>query len=121
MSHAVIALLLLRLQARCGAWVPVADLCGHLALSRPVVVSHLLALQASGDALLRNDARGLVDAAAAPGPRADDDAEPNTGPASADRPLGAPGVPGADFAAVYGPYIAPAGHCRPRSKTCAAA
>jgi Mn-dependent DtxR family transcriptional regulator len=37
MSTAVNALILLRLDARKGLWVGVADLCNHLGITRPVV------------------------------------------------------------------------------------
>ncbi|MBE2242456.1 MAG: hypothetical protein IAE86_06860 [Burkholderiaceae bacterium] len=63
MSQAITALLLLRLEARRGEWVPVADLGAHLALHEQVVRAHLVAMESAGKALLRRGGGGVVQAA----------------------------------------------------------
>lgn len=113
MSQAVVALLLLRLEARRGEWVPTADLAGHLALHETVVRAHLLTMESSGTALLRRAGGGAVHAASAPAPR---DA---AGPPPKSRPVGAAGAakhlpphPAADRA-VDTPSIAPNARFQP--------
>lgn len=97
MSMAVTALLLLRLEARRGEWVAVAELSAHLALVDTVVRAHLLAMESCGTALLRRNAGGMVQAASAP---------PKTGHAD---PLPPPTYPPTHLERIERPCGAPAG------------
>lgn len=63
MSLAVTALLLLRLEARRGQWVPVALLCEHLGLHGGVVREHLESMAAGGTVVLQHDPGSVVRAA----------------------------------------------------------
>ena len=66
MSAALIALLLIRLDAHVGDWCPVADLARHLAVPEPVARLHLehIAADASNRVALQYDEWGYVLAAA---------------------------------------------------------
>lgn len=97
MSLAVTALLLLRLEARRGEWVAVAELSSHLALADPVVRAHLLAMESCGTALLRRGNGGMVQAASAP---------PKSGRAD---PLPPPTYPPTDLERIERPCGASAG------------
>ena len=97
MSLAVTALLLLRLEARRGEWVTVAELAAHLALVDTVVRAHLLAMESAGTALLRRGDGGIVQAASAP---------PQTGRAAAFPP---PTYPPTGLERIERPCGAPAG------------
>lgn len=48
-SYGVTAVLLLRLEARIGEWVPADDLAAHFQLTLPYVLFNLEALAESGD------------------------------------------------------------------------
>lgn len=112
MSIAITALVLLRLEARRGEWHAVAELAAHMAVSPAVVCAHLEPLAARGMAHVRRGEQGAIQHA-----RMDaEPAEPNTGPAGADRTAGHPVPQCADLRGVYGPYIAPYGQRQPAAQ-----
>lgn len=64
MSLGLVALLLLRLDARMGRWEPVASLAGHFGVPAEVVADHLERLVASGLVRAeRSDKSGAIVAA----------------------------------------------------------